>query len=227
MPGPLNADQPIKEPEDDLLGVAPFAHALAESILKMAPAKGFVMALPGEWGSGKSSILNLIERRINHLEMAAFTVEQPYKADGTISPLDIVEIESRARVFRRVEAVADSFSRNGPQRVLVRRPERVRAFIAAGLSAKEAELAEQYFFLRSELAERPRTIVFRFNPWWFSGQDNLTRAFFDELATILPEADGRRARDASRALARRYSGAGASALKAAASVSGVPLIGPL
>jgi hypothetical protein len=28
MLGPLNADQPIKEPEDDLLGVAPFAHAL-------------------------------------------------------------------------------------------------------------------------------------------------------------------------------------------------------
>jgi ABC-type taurine transport system ATPase subunit len=72
--GPLNAGQPIKEPEDDLLGVAPFAHALAESIPKMTPAKGFVMALPGESGSGKSSILNLIERRINYREMAAFTV---------------------------------------------------------------------------------------------------------------------------------------------------------
>jgi predicted KAP-like P-loop ATPase len=55
MPGPLNADQPIKDPEDDLLGVAPFAHTLAESILKMAPANGFVMALPGEWGSGNRS----------------------------------------------------------------------------------------------------------------------------------------------------------------------------
>jgi len=185
------------------------------------------MALPGEWGSGKSTILNLVERRIDHLEMAAFTVDQPYKADGAISTLDIVEIERRAGVFRRVETVADSFSRGGLQRVLVRRPERIRAFVAAGLSAAHAELAEQYFFLRTELAERPRTIVFRFNPWWFSGQDNLTRAFFDELATVLPEADGRRARDASRALARRYSGAGATALKAAASVSGVPFVGPV
>jgi predicted KAP-like P-loop ATPase len=59
MSGPLNADRPIKEPEDDLLGVAPFAHTLAESVLRVAPAKGFVMALPGEWESGKSSILNL------------------------------------------------------------------------------------------------------------------------------------------------------------------------
>jgi predicted KAP-like P-loop ATPase len=41
MSGPLNADQPIKDPEDDLLGVAPFAHALAESILKMTTAFGF------------------------------------------------------------------------------------------------------------------------------------------------------------------------------------------
>jgi predicted KAP-like P-loop ATPase len=227
MPGPLNADQPIREPEDDLLGVAPFAHALAQSILKMTPANGFVMALPGEWGSGKSSILNLIERRIRHLEMSALTVEQPYKPDGVISALDIAEIESRARLFRRVEATADSFSKSGLQRVLVRRPERIRAFGATGLSTEEAELAEDYFFLLSELAERPRTIVFRFNPWWFSGQDNLTRAFFDELATVLPEADGRRARDAARALARRYSGAGAVALKAAASINGVPFVGPL
>lgn len=225
MPGPLNADQPIKAPDDDLLGVAPFAHALADSILKMTPAKGFVMALPGEWGSGKSSILNLIERRIRHLEMAAFTLEQPYRADGTIAALEIAEIETRARIFQRVQTVADSFLRNGS--VLVRRPERIRAFIASGLSGEEAELAEQYFFIRSELAERPRTVVFRFNPWWFSVQDNLTRAFFSELASILPEADGRRARDAARALARRYSGAGATALKAAASFAGVPIIGPL
>jgi ABC-type lipoprotein export system ATPase subunit len=54
----------------------------------MAPAKGFVLALPGEWGSGKSSILNMIERRIKHIEVAALTVEQPYKADGAISALD-------------------------------------------------------------------------------------------------------------------------------------------
>jgi KAP family P-loop domain len=150
----------------------------------------------------------------------------PYSA-GAAKRADIVEIERRACLFRGVETVADSFSGNGLQRILVRRPERVRAFAAAGLSAADAELAEQYFFLRSELAERPRTIVFRFNPWWFSGQDNLTRAFFDELATLLPEADGRRARDAARALARRYSGAGATALKAAASVSGVPFVGPV
>jgi hypothetical protein len=80
MPGPLNADQPIKEPEDDLLGVAPF--------IKMAPANGFVMALPGEWGSGKSSILNLVEGRISHLEMSTLTAEQPYKPDGAISALE-------------------------------------------------------------------------------------------------------------------------------------------
>jgi len=30
MTGPLNADQPIKDSEDDLIGVAPFAHALGE-----------------------------------------------------------------------------------------------------------------------------------------------------------------------------------------------------
>ena len=34
-------------------------------------------------------------------------------------------------------------------------------------------------------AERP--IVVTFNPWWFSGQENLARAFLGQLQAVLPE----------------------------------------
>lgn len=37
-------------------------------------------------------------------------------------------------------------------------------------------------------AERP--VVVTFNPWWFSGQDNLARAFLGQLQAVLPEKYG-------------------------------------
>src|SRR2546430_16094900 len=57
----LNADRPIEDVTEDALGVGGFAHALADSILRMVPSSGFVIALPGEWGSRQSSILYLGE----------------------------------------------------------------------------------------------------------------------------------------------------------------------
>ena len=59
-PFSLSADKPLYSPDQDLLGYAPFGKHLAESLIKMAPAEGFVVAIYGAWGSGKSSLLNLL-----------------------------------------------------------------------------------------------------------------------------------------------------------------------
>jgi predicted KAP-like P-loop ATPase len=53
-------DSPIEKAEDDRYGVAPFAEALANSILGIKNPIGTTIALYGEWGSGKSSAVNLI-----------------------------------------------------------------------------------------------------------------------------------------------------------------------
>jgi len=97
----LSADNPLKNPEHDRLGYAPFAKNLAESICKMAPPQGFVMAVYAPWGLGKSTLLNFI---IHYLEQ---------------------------------------------------KPE----------------------------SEQP--LIVPFNPWWFSGQEDLTRHFFDQLLAVL------------------------------------------
>ena len=98
----LNADRPIEDVTEDALGVGGFAHALADSILRMVPSSGFVFALPGEWGSGKSSILNLVERRILHQEMAAWTATGIYRPDGLPAPLTVEDVELKAVAFKRV-----------------------------------------------------------------------------------------------------------------------------
>ena len=100
-PDDLRADSPLTDPKDDLLGYAPFAKDLAKSIAEMIPSDGFVMAIFGEWGSGKTTALNFVESYL--LEM-----------DDTKRPL-----------------------------------------------------------------------IVHFNPWWYSGPEQLLIAFFDSLKTQL------------------------------------------
>jgi len=99
----LFADRPLSAPKGDCLGgrYSAFAKDIADQICKMAPTAGFVIAVNGDWGSGKSTVLNFIEFYIDEVN----EVEKP-------------------------------------------------------------------------------TIV-RFNPWWFSGHEDLIRRFFNQLMQIL------------------------------------------
>ncbi|WP_353932482.1 KAP family P-loop domain protein [Okeanomitos corallinicola TIOX110] len=99
----LSADNPLTNPKDDKLGYASFAENLANSICKMSPPDGLVMAVYAPWGSGKSTLLNFI---VHYLE------QKP---------------------------------------------------------------------------EEEQPIIVPFNPWWFSGQEDLTKSFFDQLRGVLSE----------------------------------------
>ncbi|MYK07947.1 MAG: hypothetical protein F4040_09740, partial [Synechococcus sp. SB0670_bin_20] len=53
-------DRPIERPEDDMFGFSQFAEALAQSIIKNENPAGMAIAIHGPWGSGKSSVINLV-----------------------------------------------------------------------------------------------------------------------------------------------------------------------
>ena len=93
----LAPDKPLTDPSEDRLGYEPFAKRLAESILNMIPPEGLVIAIHGQWGSGKTTCVEFI----------AYYLENN---DDDVSPA-----------------------------------------------------------------------VIRFNPWWFSGSEDLVKHFFDEL----------------------------------------------
>lgn len=57
-------DQPIALPEHDIFGIDPFAKSLAKSIEQMQSPTGTVMAINGPWGSGKSSVVNLVKHHL-------------------------------------------------------------------------------------------------------------------------------------------------------------------
>ena len=60
---PMNSfnDKPIKQPGEDQFGFSPFAEAIAQSIIKNKNPEGTVIAINGPWGSGKSSVINLVK----------------------------------------------------------------------------------------------------------------------------------------------------------------------
>jgi predicted KAP-like P-loop ATPase len=88
-------DKPISEPSEDRFGVNPFAERLAEGIRKIDAPEGTVIALNGPWGSGKSSIVNLI---LHHLKDA-------------VGENEIVVINFACWWFRGEEALALEFFR--------------------------------------------------------------------------------------------------------------------
>jgi predicted KAP-like P-loop ATPase len=64
----LSPDRPLSDPGQDQLGYAPFAKNLAESICKMAPPEGLVIAIYGPWGAGKTTVLEFVNHYIEEKE---------------------------------------------------------------------------------------------------------------------------------------------------------------
>ncbi len=56
------SDQPIQTAKDDLLGRTAFAGQIASAMLSCPPGKrgSFVIGLCGKWGSGKTSVINMV-----------------------------------------------------------------------------------------------------------------------------------------------------------------------
>ena len=71
-------DKPIKSPREDKFGFKSLAKAIADSISKMKSPEGTVIAINGPWGSGKSSLINLVRhhlsksRKKDHLKIVDF-----------------------------------------------------------------------------------------------------------------------------------------------------------
>ena len=74
----FNTDKPIDNISSDLLNRASFSEQLAKAILSYTNTDNFTISLCGKWGSGKTSILNMVETYIN-------TLTQNYSEDGTES----------------------------------------------------------------------------------------------------------------------------------------------
>lgn len=58
-------DQPIKNSKEDLLNRATFAEDFADTILSYTSDNNCVISINGEWGVGKTSLINMIKENLN------------------------------------------------------------------------------------------------------------------------------------------------------------------
>lgn len=63
-PSDVLVDSPIVEEKQDTLGRAPFVEGLHRQITLFPSEESFVFGLNGQWGSGKTSVLNLLKNRL-------------------------------------------------------------------------------------------------------------------------------------------------------------------
>ena len=72
----IDPDKPISDEKEDLLGRRPVAHRIADMINNLGDdyKDSVVIGIEGEWGSGKSSLINLILNRV-HPEKKNLVIE--------------------------------------------------------------------------------------------------------------------------------------------------------
>ncbi len=63
----ISADTPISTENDDTVGYNDYAKTIARVIANDKDKSGWVLAINGPWGSGKSSLLNLIKLHLGEL----------------------------------------------------------------------------------------------------------------------------------------------------------------
>lgn len=62
----LRGDRPIDKPDQDRFDFGPFARRIADAVALRPSTPGLVVGVHGAWGTGKTSVLNLIEHFLTH-----------------------------------------------------------------------------------------------------------------------------------------------------------------
>ncbi|MET7609258.1 P-loop NTPase fold protein [Streptomyces avermitilis] len=117
----VSGDDPITREQDDLLNRTPLAAAIAEEIAGMNAENGGVLAITGKWGTGKTSLINLIANKLEQNEAIRTIRFNPWFFSGTDQLMEffftelasqLQETERKSKRFRKKSvSMADAFTR--------------------------------------------------------------------------------------------------------------------
>ncbi len=93
-------DIPISSSDEDVLGRAELAHDFAKSIRRLDASEGVVIGVLGDWGSGKSSFVNLMREEFRNEPELTVVDFNPWMFSGTQQLIDVFfkEVSSELRL---------------------------------------------------------------------------------------------------------------------------------
>jgi hypothetical protein len=109
-------DNPIEQPSDDLLGRGSVAAVIAQEIRSVDASKGYVIAVMGPWGSGKTSLVNLGRHELAKDPAIPVLDFNPWMFSGTEQLVDSFFRELAAQLHLktgRLEAIASEVEAYG------------------------------------------------------------------------------------------------------------------
>jgi len=199
------SDQPILRPSQDVLGRSGFALQLAKAIDQLTVARdGFVIAIIGEWGSGKTSVIELVIRYLHHIEMERAS-RLPRLAAGVIHPKTVPQLEEMAAIYEQIEPHIVALETQDKNLTYWERVNRRGKFQQWLDGKEEADIANEYWQIKLWTDGQPHTIILRFSPWLIAGRAELAAALISELARALGERLGNHVKAAFSKILERLS----------------------
>lgn len=100
-------DRPISSKDEDKLGRARVASVLAEEIRSIDASKGLVMGILGPWGSGKTSLVHLIQEELREIPPLTLIEFNPWLFSGANQLVENFFVEVGAQFRRRGDRLAE------------------------------------------------------------------------------------------------------------------------
>lgn len=215
----VSPDSPKTHPSDDLLGYAPLAEHLADSISHITPTNGFVIGIHGPWGCGKTTFINFLKCYVQDslrqtTPQDAGVLEQGAK-EATPQPRlshkfvwrvnSVIKATCRGaqKLGKRISALdvqlATPEGRGQLGREFIGRVKRILAVIGSFLKREESSPIKPTQVPTGTLngptasvgmpekVPESTCIIMIFNPWWYSGDENLARMFLTQLCVLFEQ----------------------------------------
>jgi len=100
----ISTDNPIRQAKDDLLSRSAIAEAFARQVLELDATEGFVAGILGDWGSGKTSFINLARHGFENADVPVLDFN-PWMFSGAEQLVASFFIELAAQLKLRPDLV--------------------------------------------------------------------------------------------------------------------------
>jgi predicted KAP-like P-loop ATPase len=178
-------DAPISGLSEDQLNRREFSSLIAKSIRNIDVRGGsFTVAITGDWGEGKTSVMNMIVQWLLHDEMSSASGRGIYFSSLS-AEWNHEQVTQAQKDYRLVSAYADVQHLHNKTLELSDVRWLERTFQQITKDELKAKNALQYFKLRHYCMNHPKVLVFRFSPWVVTKKEQIALNFVSELAKAL------------------------------------------